>query len=86
MSKITKPQFNCIIVLNRLAKMCEEDADFAEAFAADLDSMLNGIHQDDGFGTEGQSDPRGDFRNGRWSMSKVEGARATAGKTSEPAK
>jgi hypothetical protein len=72
MSTQTKAQKNCIIVLNRLAKACEEDADFANAFKDDLEGVLNGIHSDDGFGTEGQCDPRGDFRNGYWSMDLVE--------------
>lgn len=67
-----KLQKNCVTVLSRLAKMCEEDEDFAEMFSSDLETMLTDIHSQDGFGTEGQSDPRGDFRNGRWSMNKVE--------------
>lgn len=67
-----KLQKNCIAVLNRLAKMCEEDDGFAQALASDLDTMLDQIQSQDGFGTEAQSDPRGDFRNGRWSMKKVE--------------
>lgn len=67
-----KLQKNCVTVLNRLAKMCEEDAEFADSLSADLETMLTEIHSQDGFGTEGQSDPRGDFRNGYWSMSKVE--------------
>lgn len=67
-----KLQKNCVIVLNRLAKMCEDDEDFAESLHSDLETMLNDIHGQDGFGTEGQNDPRGDFRNGRWSMRKVE--------------
>jgi hypothetical protein len=67
-----KIQKNCVTVLNRLAKMCEEDEDFAKSLSIDLDSMLDGIYAQDGFGTEGQSDPRGDFRNGRWSMKKIE--------------
>lgn len=67
-----KLQQNCVTVLNRLAQMCEEDEDFAETLSGDLNTMLDEIHSQDGFGTEGQSDPRGDFRNGRWSMKKVE--------------
>lgn len=77
--KQTKKQKNCIIVLNRLAKMCEEDPDFAGGFSDDLETMLTDIHSQDGFGTEGQSDPRGDFRNGQWSMSKVEPAPGKSG-------
>lgn len=67
-----KLQKNCVTVLNRLAKMCEEDEDFAVAFSDDLETLLDDIHGQDGFGTEGQTDPRGDFRNGRWSIKKVE--------------
>lgn len=67
-----KLQTNCVTVLNRLAKMCEEDEDFAKSLSSDLDTLLNEIQSQDGFGTEAQSDPRGDFRNGRWSMSKIE--------------
>lgn len=74
MSKQTKAQRNCITVLNRLAAMCEKDPEFAGFFKDDLNLLLDGIHAEDGFGTEGQSDPRGDFRNGRWSMDKVEKA------------
>lgn len=72
MSKQTKSQKNCITVLNRLAKMCEEDAEFAGFFKDDLNLMLDGIQAEDGFGTEAQSDPRGDFRNGTWSMDRLE--------------
>lgn len=73
MSTQTKLQRNCVAVLRRLVQMCEDDEGFAEALASDLTEMLDAIHGQDGFGTEGQSDPRGDARNGRWSMKKVEG-------------
>ena len=53
-----------------MARDSEEDA---EMLAEDLESMLDDIHSSDGFGTEGQCDPRGDFRNGKWSMSNVQG-------------
>lgn len=70
--KRTKAQNNCVTVLNRLATMCEEDADFAATLVDDLQTMLDKIHSQDGFGTEGQCDPRGDFRNGQWTMNKIE--------------
>lgn len=38
-----------------------------------LDDGLDDLMSDDFFGTEGQSDPRGDARNGEWSMWRVEG-------------
>jgi hypothetical protein len=69
---MNKLQQNCVTVLNRLAKMCEDEVDFAEDFSGSLTTMLDDIHSQDGFGTEGQSDPRGDFRNGKWSMKKIE--------------
>lgn len=37
-----------------------------------LEEVLEQYHMDDGFGTEGQSDPRGDFRDGSYSMWSVE--------------
>ena len=46
--------------------------DDAEMFAETLEIMLDDIHSNDGFGTEGQCDPRGDFRSGKWSMKKVQ--------------
>jgi len=61
------------LVLRRMADMAEGDEDCAEMFAEDLDPMLDDIHSKDGFGTEGQCDPRGDFRNGDWGMGRVEG-------------
>lgn len=81
--KQTKAQKNCVTVLNRLAKMCEEDADFAACLSDDLEAMLTEIHAQDWFGTEGQTDPRGDFRNGHWSMHKVE---SDSGKPADGAK
>ena len=72
MNKQSKAQKNCTTVLNRLAKMCEDDAEFAKNLSPDLDALLTDINEQDGFGTFGQSDPRGDFRNGDWSMDNLE--------------
>ena len=41
--------------------------------ADSLEAMLEDIACMDGFGTERQNDPRGDGRNGNWSMKNVEG-------------
>lgn len=60
-------------VLQRLLIETHEDKHLAEKLVSGLETMLNQIHDDDGFGTEGQSDPRGDFRDGDWSMTKVQG-------------
>lgn len=67
---MTKIQNNVVTVLKRMLATAEADADEAEMFADDLDRMLDEIHSNDGFGTEGQCDPRGDFRNGKWSIRK----------------
>lgn len=39
-----------------------------EKYASVLDDILDEIASNDGFGTEQQCDPRGDFRNEQWSM------------------
>lgn len=66
-------QQRVVTVLNRMIEMAKEDPDYAEIFSDGLECLLDEIHGDDGFGTEGQSDPRGDFREGNWSMDNVEG-------------
>jgi hypothetical protein len=68
-----KMQERVLEVLERITKLCADDEGYAESFSIELDVMLDRINFDDGFGTEGQSDPRGDFRNGAWSMDRVEG-------------
>jgi hypothetical protein len=73
MSNQTEQQRRLLAVLNRLIVMADDDADFAESFSEDLNQVLDDIHGQDGFGTEGQCDPRGDFREGKWSMQRVEG-------------
>jgi hypothetical protein len=65
-----------LTVLNRIAAQVSADEDYAEMYAEMLDSLLGEAHGNDAFGTEGQSDPRGDFRNGEWSMNRVEGVDA----------
>jgi len=66
----------CVIkVLERMIEMAKANEDDADMFAEVLDDALDDIHGSDGFGTEGQDDPRGDFRNGEWSMDNVEGVK-----------
>jgi hypothetical protein len=68
-----KVQKNVVTVLKRMVASAEKDAGDAEMFSEGLENMLDDIHMDDGFGTEGQCDPRGDSRNGKWSIfTKVE--------------
>ena len=65
-------QANTCVVLQRLINLVKSDEDFSEAFSTDLEMLLDGIHSEDGFGTEGQNDPRGDFRNGEWTIDNIE--------------
>jgi hypothetical protein len=67
---MNKMQKNVVTVLKRMASAAEQSADDAEMFADGLEQLLDDIHGNDGFGTEGQCDPRGDFRNGKWSLFK----------------
>ncbi len=69
----TKTQERVALVLKRLADIASADHHDAEVIAIDLDSMFDQLNTGDFFGTEGQSDPRGDFRDGVWSMDHVQG-------------
>lgn len=60
-------------VLERITAMVKDCEDDADMFSDGLQIMLDDLQCNDGFGTEGQCDPRGDFRNGEWSMNDVEG-------------
>jgi hypothetical protein len=55
-SKVTP--INVLPVLVKLAKMAERD----KGLCGDIDAFLDAILKDDGFGTEGQLDPRDDRR------------------------
>ena len=69
---MTKKQKNSIKVLNEMIKMASEDKLYAEMFCEILEEGLEKLRIEDSFGTEGQCDPRGDFREGTWSMDNVE--------------
>jgi hypothetical protein len=72
--KTVTTQQRVALVLQRLAADAKGfDHDEAEAWSESLENFLHSVHIEDGFGTEGQCDPRGDFRNGEWSMRRVEG-------------
>lgn len=70
---MSKVQQRVVKVLDRMKKLASKDVGMATEFFGYLEDMLNDIHDLDGFGTEGQEDPRGDFRDGHWSMERVEG-------------
>lgn len=70
---MTKTQERVIHVLRNMITIAREDDDNAYMFIDGLEEMLNDLHFEDGFGTEGQNDPRGDFRDDNWSMNRVQG-------------
>jgi hypothetical protein len=49
-------------VFDRLLTWAEEN-ELTEPVSMAFNAMLDELHNDDFFGTEGQSDPRGDARN-----------------------
>lgn len=73
---MTPTQKNVVAVLDRMKAMALADEDDAQMLADGLQDMLEEIAGNDGFGTERQCDPRGDFRNGEWSMERVEDVNA----------
>lgn len=66
-------QQRTIKVLENMIQLCKDAYDYAEQFSEFLDESLDDMKGDDAFGTEGQCDPRGDFRDGEYSMYHVEG-------------
>jgi len=73
MSELTLEQQRVMLVLRRISKAVEDSADDAAAYAGALDAVLDELQGEDFFGTEGQCDPRGDFRDDEWSMYRVQG-------------
>lgn len=69
---LTEVQEHVCLAFSILNMQAQEDTDSTEHIAEVLDSVLDNIRNMDGFGTEGECDPRGDFRNGDWSMWDVE--------------
>lgn len=69
---MNKTQTNVITVLERLVRLVQEDKNLAEDLSFQMEQMLDELNSLDAFGTEGQLDPRGDFRNGNWSMKNIE--------------
>jgi len=70
---MNKGQKRTVTVLKRMLKMARENPEDAQAFSDVLEEGLNELANNDCFGTEGQCDPRGDFRDGRWTMDRVQG-------------
>lgn len=72
----TKTQERVAKVLERMQAMAAASEEDAAMFSEMLEAALNDISYDDGFGTEAQNDPRGDGRDGEWSMDWVAGVDA----------
>lgn len=54
---------NLAVVMERLTKYALDTEDESrQAFCDDLNRFLDNLANEDAFGTEGQSDPRGDQR------------------------
>jgi hypothetical protein len=70
---MTNTQKRVIAVLSRMLVQVQHDSDAACVYADILEDQLSSLQADDFFGTEGQTDPRGDMRDGAWSMSRVQG-------------
>lgn len=63
-----------LLVLERITNEVRDcDKGDLEVRAEELETMLQGLAENDYFGTELQNDPRGDGRNGEWHMWHVEG-------------
>lgn len=62
-----------VTVVNRIVEMCTDNENDTLAFSEVFDDMLDDLAADDFFGTEGSTDPRGDMREGSWSMFRVDG-------------
>lgn len=65
---------NVIRVLDEIKSRVENpDHDEAvEEWAESLDDMLDTMKNNDQFGSEASTDPRGDFREGEWSIWEME--------------
>jgi len=71
---MTLNQQRAILVLSRLMDRVGEDHCFADYICDTMDDYLWELNAEDQFGTEGQNDPRGDYRGTTaWSMLNVQG-------------
>jgi hypothetical protein len=72
-AQVSKAQVRIYKVLDNLKSYVSDSESAAEIIAEWLEESLNELLHEDFFGTEGQNDPRGDFRDGQWSMNRVQG-------------
>lgn len=69
----TLVQQRVLKVLDNMRAMAAASDDDARMLADILEDGLSELRDNDCFGTEGQCDPRGDQRDGDWSMDNVQG-------------
>lgn len=72
----TDTKANVLRILEEIKRRVENpDYDGAvDEWAEAMDSMLDEMKNTDQFGSEASTDPRGDFRNGEWSIWEMEPA------------
>lgn len=64
MAKFKKANSKTVVtVLKNIITQCEKDAHYAAMYAEELNILLDDLCGQDAFGTECQSDPRGDHRD-----------------------
>jgi hypothetical protein len=68
---MNKTQDRVQTVLSRMGQLSQDD-EFAELFSDHLERILTELKDQDVFGSEGQCDPRGDGRDGEFSMQHVQ--------------
>lgn len=80
-SQLTLRQQRLVLVLERMIEQVKsDDEEWATLYVHSLEEMLCELNHDDCFGADGQFDPRGDFRNGEWSLHRrIEGIDAKTG-------
>jgi hypothetical protein len=70
---MSKTQERVQKVLSKMSQLLKEDDSFADLFSGPLERCLTELKDEDHFGSEGQCDPRGDGRDGEFSMTHVQG-------------
>lgn len=71
MSGLNEDQQNMLLFLKNMEQWVKDNPNDCDVISNVFDQALDDGAETDFFGTEGQNDPRGDFRDGEWSI--VEG-------------
>lgn len=61
------------ILLSRTKVLAQDNENFRKEFLSSLNMIFDDMFENDVFGSEGQTDPRGDQRNGIFTVHNVEG-------------